>query len=934
MNRIIRIAVGVAVLSIWIVGYAHAATTRYIDSACSNGITTYNHLASAGSRCTGGTDTSYTSLANAFTAATTVAGDTLYIREGTYAQKIDSNANTLPVGTSWNAPVTIAGYPGETVILNPGGNSIIGLVHSYIQYMIFDNLHLNGVNMTRNSDFDSENAVTIGYGCVACGFGGQTVSHIRIQNTEIYNSPWNGLTTAEGSDLHLINLSVHDNGAWTQTIGYPPGANGAYTSMANSEILGGEYYNNVAFGIRIFGPYNKGTGHDNVIRGVISRNNGGGIVIGDARNLVEHNVIHGNTGIYSIEVIENGSGKTTDNKFYNNTIYNNGGNVAILAGSVNTQFKNNHVIASGNVNDAGTTSSISDNRTAIGSITDCTVSTSDFSQNPGSVCIDAGVNVGRPFNGAAPDIGAFESIPTPTTAIASGNVVDVTLPMSLNTPVTPATGLLGWVVKFNGTPRGTVSAGKLTPTDTTVRIQYDGAACTGTSDNITVDHTQNNTSDSALIGGTLNQKLFSFTGLAVNESACGGGGSSPPAPHIHYGLNDGSGTTASDDSGNSLHGTVSSSPAPTWTTGTKDGALDFADLVNDELAVPYGSGVNPTSTSVTICIFVAPDSTSNERWFAGTPLGSNQRAYFGISGGTWAQGVRQSGGSPNNDFPVSAGYSLVCQEFNADTDTATLIVNTVRGTSTNGTGASVKSYASYTWSGNWVIGRINGFSGSSPGGVVDEVFIYKSDTVHPALSVSEMADLYDSLINPSPPGTGNRKQNGHQFQRPFKKASAPEDLRGPNGEAKVMRGGDVDVIFQIDCTGADCSDFGPRLRRSIDGGATYAQINDTCGIICFRGSANNPDLVTEQVEECLSGALTDVPGPTNVTSAAVPNVALSENQCTVIRYKLRTGYSEATPGQEIYLKLFDQNGNEFEEAYVPSLGAKLTIKEVGNGGGF
>src|SRR5262249_26854675 len=32
---------------------------------------------------------------------------------------------------------------------------------------------------------------------------------------------------------------------------------------------------------------------------------------------------------------------------------------------------------------------------------------------PGSDLIDAGVNVGLPFNGSAPDLGAFESVPEP-----------------------------------------------------------------------------------------------------------------------------------------------------------------------------------------------------------------------------------------------------------------------------------------------------------------------------------------------------------------------------------------------------------------------------------------------------------------------------------------------------------------------------------------
>jgi hypothetical protein len=551
--------------------------------------------------------------------------------------------------------------------------------------------------------------------------------------------------------------------------------------------------------------------------------------------------------------------------------------------------------------------------------------TRDYTLTSTSPARNAGKNVSLPANGT-PDIGAFETIQTPTSAIASGNFVDVALPMSANTPVLPATGQTTWVVKFSGVARTTVSAGKLTPTDSTVRIQYDGAPC-ASSDTITVDYTAGTVSDSALVGNTLNQKLFSFTGLTVDESACGGTPPDPPSgPHIVYHLNDGSGTDVTDSSGNANHGTTTGSP--TWSTGMVDGALDFTDGVADYITAPYGSGVDPSNQSLTVCILVSPDSTTNTRNYFGVPIGTNQRGFLGTINGTWAFGIQNRSVGTNNEFPVQAGWSFPCIVWDSTTDTATLWVNAVKGTTTNGNGASVKTYTFYTFSGNFTIGMANGFNVSTaPGGVIDEVFFYQS-----ALDQTEMTELYQSLITPPPPSTGTRKQNGHQFQRPFKKADAPENLRSANGEVYVARGGYVDVIFQIDCTGADCPDFGPRLHRSIDGGSTYAQLNDVCGVICFRGSANDPDLVTEEVEACLTGALTDVTGPTNVTSAAVPNVTLAEDECTVIRYKLKVA-SDATVGQEIYLKLFDQNSNEFEDTYVPSLGAKITVKEVGNGSG-
>src|SRR2546428_4008825 len=53
-------------------------------------------------------------------------GDTLYVRQGTYAESISTGFLTIPSGTSWANAITIASYPGETATLRPtsGGNVI------------------------------------------------------------------------------------------------------------------------------------------------------------------------------------------------------------------------------------------------------------------------------------------------------------------------------------------------------------------------------------------------------------------------------------------------------------------------------------------------------------------------------------------------------------------------------------------------------------------------------------------------------------------------------------------------------------------------------------------------------------------------------------------------------------------------------------------
>src|SRR5262245_22282954 len=74
-------------------------------------------------------------------------GDTLLIKQGTYTESINSNTLPVPRGISWSTPVTIAGYPGQTVILKPGpAGEVINLARASIQYLILDRLVIDGAN--------------------------------------------------------------------------------------------------------------------------------------------------------------------------------------------------------------------------------------------------------------------------------------------------------------------------------------------------------------------------------------------------------------------------------------------------------------------------------------------------------------------------------------------------------------------------------------------------------------------------------------------------------------------------------------------------------------------------------------------------------------------------------------------------------------------
>ena len=116
------------------------AATYYADStiAASDCVGTYNPQ---NRTCTGGSATAYSTL-NEATAVLT-AGDTLYVRAGTWTQSFNIGTKA---GTA-NAYITLAAYPGETVTIAasaPFTNS--GLYRPENAFIIVDGFIFDGIN--------------------------------------------------------------------------------------------------------------------------------------------------------------------------------------------------------------------------------------------------------------------------------------------------------------------------------------------------------------------------------------------------------------------------------------------------------------------------------------------------------------------------------------------------------------------------------------------------------------------------------------------------------------------------------------------------------------------------------------------------------------------------------------------------------------------
>ncbi len=240
------------------------------------------------------------------------AGDILYLRGGTYAERIDSNTQQIPIGTSWSSAVTIMSYPGETAILRPsGGSYVVGLSHSYIKYVIIDGLVIDGGLLTKSTATNGSGQVNISL------WGG--ANHIRIKNCELKNSPGQGITIFPGNGIpsdfnELINCKIYNNG----TTDFD---HGIYFNTDNNLLEGNEFYNNGGWGIH---KYPKGS--NNIIRNNRVHNNafagkrGPGIsVYGGSGNQIYNNMIWSNQYGVTIDYGETGA------KVYNNTIFKNVG---------------------------------------------------------------------------------------------------------------------------------------------------------------------------------------------------------------------------------------------------------------------------------------------------------------------------------------------------------------------------------------------------------------------------------------------------------------------------------------------------------------------------------------------------------------------------------------------------------------------------------
>ena len=279
----------------------------------------------------------------------------------------------------------------------------------------------------------------------------------------------------------------------------------------------------------------------------------------------------------------------------------------------------------------------------------------------------------------------------------------------------------------SGVPSGATSSvtpGSCSPTcSATVTIQTAASTPLATS-TITVTGTA---------GSVVRTATF---GLTVTSSSSGTSG-----PIVKLPLDEGTGTTANDGSGNGNNGTLQN--GPTWTTGKSGGALNF-DGSNDTLFIANSASLNTISTGLTFTAWVYRNSTqSGFVSVAAREVGTSyyEHFYFGFENGSYRWFVNTTGGYSS----VSMGGSSPTGQWvhvagTYDGATVRLYVNGVQQFSTPHSGTFATDTTGVT------IGASHNDSSHAAeeafNGKVDDVAIYSY-----ALTAQQVQQLYQGATS-------------------------------------------------------------------------------------------------------------------------------------------------------------------------------------------
>ena len=186
-------------------------------------------------------------------------------------------------------------------------------------------------------------------------------------------------------------------------------------------------------------------------------------------------------------------------------------------------------------------------------------------------------------------------------------------------------------------------------------------------------------------------------------------------------FNEGKGDIAYDRSGYGNDGTLVNSP--TWVDGVVGKCLDF-DGSNESVTIPYGNGLNPFTTPMSVSMWVKAGAPTESSIFFSSVSGTNQRLYIGHNATTWKIGIQAAGWGLNSGVAATTDWTFI-----------TLVMDgSYANVYIDGVYKAQMAYTSYELASNF---GINTYAAYLLDGKLDEVRIYST-----ALTASEIKALY------------------------------------------------------------------------------------------------------------------------------------------------------------------------------------------------
>ena len=374
-------------------------------------------------------------------AKTMVSGDTVYVKAGTYNERVvPSNSGT---SSAW---ITYKANPGDTVVISGSGISTgsTALLYingkSYLEFDGFQILHSDyvGVQIWGASKYINLKNLTVndtqrsGINTSYDGSASQYITNILISGCNVsntnYSGQWEAISFNKTSNFEIANSVVHDTQGQSSSIGFRKEGIDLKVGSTNGSVHGNTVYN-ARQGIYIDsdGTVSNVSVYNNLVHNIdyfgiyFESESGNGVLSGAS---VYNNIV------YSCPrgIVCGGGVSSTNISIVNNTTYQNSGNELSFTASAGTYksciVRNNIFYGSGVSIPSGAGVTQDHNLTGVNPL--FVSAPSNFALQSSSPAINAGSATGAPSTdykgasrpqGSGYDIGAYEyvsSTPTPT----------------------------------------------------------------------------------------------------------------------------------------------------------------------------------------------------------------------------------------------------------------------------------------------------------------------------------------------------------------------------------------------------------------------------------------------------------------------------------------------------------------------------------------